>query len=314
MKESIHNDEIDLLNLIKTLWKNKKIIFIFSFFSLVIGFIIFYSLPVKYKSNAIVSHPEIGQLGNYSNAMNLIMSDFSGYNHEPTKKFFDLFLSYINAYINEQGTESTLNLIKGKDQEFYILSFVSSTPELSQSMLNDLLERFDSKTKDNIHESIENMAFNQISNIKQKIEALKNNAKEKNYFRVKALINALEISRSINLKENEVNFISGEIPNDSLFLLGEKMLSALAAKSDNLPLNLDEKYFSYQALYSSLHSLNLNKNNLKSYNLISPPSLPKLKDSPKIIPILTLSIILGIFSGIGFILTRQLINKILHRN
>ncbi|WP_272662746.1 Wzz/FepE/Etk N-terminal domain-containing protein [Providencia sp. PROV111] len=178
MKESNHSDEIDFLSLIKTLWSSKFIILIFSFFSLLIGSVIYISMPVKYISKAIVSQPEIGQIAEYYNAMNLVMNDVSGYDYDPVKKAFNLFLLYSDSYVNEHGENSPLKIVKDKD--YYIFSLVSSKPELSQSILNDLLISFDDKTKFDLYKSIGRLIFNKINSTKKEMDSLRINAIKKN--------------------------------------------------------------------------------------------------------------------------------------
>ncbi|HHR6503356.1 TPA: Wzz/FepE/Etk N-terminal domain-containing protein [Providencia alcalifaciens] len=304
MKESNHSDEIDFLSLIKTLWSSKFIILIFSFFSLLIGSIIYISMPVKYISKAIVSQPEIGQIAEYYNAMNLVMNDVSGYDYDPVKKAFNLFLLYSDSYVNEHGENSPLKIVKDKD--YYIFSLVSSKPELSQSILNDLLISFDDKTKFDLYESIGRLIFNKINSTKKEMDSLRINAIKKNEIKMKSLINALEISREIKLKENKINFVSGEIPSESLFLLGESAISALIKNDGGRPLDLGERYFYYQSLYFVLNSLTLDESNFQSYNLISPPSISDIPDKPKISLILMLSFILGIAIGSVFILIKNM--------
>lgn len=123
---------------------------------------------------------------------------------------------------------------------------------------------------------------------------------------MKSLINALEISREIKLKENKINFVSGEIPSELLFLLGESAIPALIKNDGVRPLDLGERYFYYQSLYFLLNSLTLDENNFQSYNLISPPSISDIPDKPKISLILILSFILGIAIGSVFILIKNM--------
>ncbi|HHR6139681.1 TPA: Wzz/FepE/Etk N-terminal domain-containing protein [Providencia alcalifaciens] len=302
MKESNHSDEIDFLSLIKTLWSGKFVILMFSFFSLLIGSIIYISMPVKYVSKAIVSQPEIGQIAEYYNAMNLVMNDVSGY--DPVKKAFNLFMLYSDSYVNEHGENSPLKIVKDKD--YYIFSLVSSKPELSQSILNDLLISFDDKTKFDLYESMGRLIFNKKNSTKKEMESLKINAIKKNEIKMKSLINALEISREIKFKENKINFVSGEIPSELLFLLGESAISSLIKNDGVRPLDLGERYFYYQSLYFLLNSLTLDENNFQSYNLISPPSISDIPDKPKISLILILSFILGIAIGSVFILIKNM--------
>ena len=167
-----NNDEIDLTEIIKILWKNKILIIIITFIFMLFSIIFALIVPKQYKATAsffIASeNTSTSQLSGYASFLGmssesgiegLIKSvlDSESIKQNIAKKYKERFKNDINIFLNEQknlgpNTDALVeNFIISKiglnnnfshntnKNGLFSLSFVSTEKELTVSILNDYL-------------------------------------------------------------------------------------------------------------------------------------------------------------------------------
>ncbi len=181
----------------------------------------------------------------------------------------------------------------------------------AQSELFNLYEQVNLKTKDYLYSSVESVLGARVLDLNENINILEIQAKKIKNMRMDLLRESLIISRKLNIKDNQIKIVQQFIPDEALFMLGEDVLSSLLSNSGYLYLYLDfgDKYYDYKEWHSKIIGFELDPVYFQSANVISKPSLPKFKSSPKIELILVISIFLGFILGCAYILFTDMLNS-----
>lgn len=305
MKNDNH-DEIDLLQLMNQLWRNKKTLFIITCFSFMVGCVYLLFTKPKWVSEAILSPPDMGQLANYPQAVNLSLPRMDPpIGNELVTSVFNRYLANIDAYIAQEKTTSPVSITKSKETGYYVISFSAQNAKTAQLELTDLLAELNQQTRTALYRTVSLALDNQRKAVQQRLRAQEAIAKDKHQQWILRLENALQIAKEISLNANEINQLPDIIPDEALFMMGGPALEALLKQARNWPLPLSDEYYDDQVWLTLLSDFRLDERHFQAFTLVSPPSLAASRSSPKVALVMVLSVILGGVIGGAYVLARD---------
>ncbi|QXA59578.1 Wzz/FepE/Etk N-terminal domain-containing protein [Providencia rettgeri] len=118
------------------LWAHKNTIFIITAFSMMIGCFYLALAKPQWTSVVFISSPELGQLSNYPEAVDLSLREQTWADKaDLSTKVFNLFLANIDAYIEREKPNSPVAIFKPKVGNYRVLTFSSTNAKLAQSEL-----------------------------------------------------------------------------------------------------------------------------------------------------------------------------------
>lgn len=305
-----NNDEIELVEILNSIFKRKVTIIIFVVSFSILGYGYYYLSEPKWVSEIRISEPTLGQLSNYPQAVNLSNSNnIDASNNIITSVVFDNFLMNLNALILSDKYKDFVKIDKSKEFGYYTLSLFAPSATQAQSELLDLYEQANFQTKNYLYSSVESMLEARILELNENINILEMQAKKIKNMRMDLLRESLKISRKLHVKDNQIKVVPQVIPDETLFMLGEDVLSSLLSSSSYLYLDLDNKYYDYKEWYLKIIGFELDSVYFQSANVISKPSLPKFKSNPKVGVVLVISILLGLLLGCVYVLLTDMLNS-----
>ena len=304
MKNDNH-DEIDLFQLLHQLWRNKEILFITVILFFMVGCVYLVFTKPKWVSEAILLPPDMGQLANYPEAVNLTLPrTVSPIGNELVTPVFNRYLANIDAYIAQKKTTSPVSLTKSKETGYYVISFSAPSAKTAQLELTDLLAELNQQTRTALYQTVSLALDNQRKAVQQRLRAQEAIAKDKHQQWVARLENALQIAKEIPLNANEIKQLPNIIPDEALFMMGVPALEALLKQAQNWPLPLSDEYYDDQVWLMLLSDFRLDERHFHAFALVSPPSLAVSRTSPKVALVMVLSVILGGLVGGTYVLAR----------
>lgn len=304
------NDEIELVDILSSLLKRKVTIIIFVVSFSILGYGYHYLSEPKWVSEIRISEPTLGQLSNYPQAVNLSNSNnIDASNNTITSVVFNNFLMNLNALISSDKYKDFVKIDKSKEFDYYTLSLFAPSATQAQSELIALYEQANLQTKNYLYSSVESMLGARILELNENINILEMQAKKIKNIRMDLLRDSLKISQKLHVKDNQIKVVPQVIPDETLFMLGEDVLSSLLSSSSYLYLDFDNKYYDYKEWYLKIIGFELDSVYFQSVNVISKPSLPKFKSNPKIELVLGISIFLGFVLGCAYVLFIDMLNS-----
>lgn len=305
MKNDKH-DEIDLIQIAHQLWANKRTILIITLLFLMMGCSYLAFSKPKWVSEAMISLPEVGQLANYPEAINLNLPKREPLNEkEFSSIIFNRYLANVDAYIAKEKALSPVNITKSKESSYYVVSFSAMTAKTAQLKLTDLLEALNQQTRLALYRSASQALDNRKQAVQQQLDALEKTAKIKQQQHVVLLENALQIAKDTKVNINEIKQLPDIIPDEALFMMGVPALEGLIKQEQNWPLQLSDEYYDNQVWLTRLSSFRLDDRYFQAFTLVSPASLATHRTSPKATLVMVLSVILGVLVGGSYVLARE---------
>lgn len=305
MKNDNH-DDIDLFQLVHQLWQNKKTLLIITAFFFMAGCAYLVFAKSKWVSEAIISPPDIGQLANYPEAINLnLPRTVSPNEKELTTTAFNRYLANIEAYIAQEKATSPVSLTKSKETGNYVISFSAEKAKTAQRELTDLLAELNQQTRATLYRTATQALDTRRHAVQQRLQAQEAIAKRKQQQRVVLLENALQIAKETRLNVNDIKQLPSIIPDEALFMMGVPALEALLKQERDWPLQLSDEYYDDQEWFTLLSNFRLDERYFQAFTLVSPPSLAVHRSSPKVALVMVLSVILGGIVGSAYVLARE---------
>ena len=308
-------DEIDLFDLLLTLWKGKKIIITTVCIMVVLAIGYLTVAKEKWRSTAIITPPLLGQLADYPTAVAAIDPNNG---KEISNDVFANFVSRVAAetltYLPEKPLDIKPTNAGSKDS--FTVSFSAETAEDAQKFLVAILNKVNKKTSSSFYSNAEKALEVRKRTISTELDAQMKTAEAKKAIRLNALSEALTIAEATNTMNVSVKEVTG-LSDDVLFMLGVPALKTLIINEASWPLYLSDGYYSNRETLQTLHNIKMNgreSDKFEAFSFSQQPSLPITKEAPKKSLILFLSVLIGGLIGAGIVLGKGIILNIKKNN
>lgn len=327
-----HNDEIDLFELIITLWKSKGLIIGITFLSTIIaGLIAFFVISPEYKATTIVTQPQPYQIESLNMGIAQAASEKNPITVEPirAKDVFTTFTNTLNSknlqraffrthYLptqkdgaiqdNQRGFQSfqkTLSISADKDNQQTTISFTSVEPALAYQFINEYLNLTKSAAAEEILKNRTAEVNNVIQNIKSSLQSLESEITAENRFLLIQLKSALQTAEKLNITEPQKEATE-------LYQQGSTALSAQIAFLES-QLNNFSGNKEYNALTSQLAKYNSaelpSASETTVYGVNYAAEVPEIPTKPNKKLIVIIGFLLGGMLSVMIVLLRQAIRN-----
>ena len=341
-------DEIDLLELFGTLWRQKiKIAVVMTLTTLVAGIYAFTAEEV-WTSKAKFDQPRLEEINNYytvtQQLKRILQSPTIGdISLEPQKIIEDVYTEFTKQIDSDDlreefwlGSDYYAKKIKTTEKEKVLkvlldnnlkteiadnakivhssISLRADSAPAAKKLLNEYIRKINNEVwrnkKSELNISIEQLKAD-LSAEKKHIEFL---AITENKNEIRESKKARNIAEKANIKDFNANTIQGNVnvinKTDMLFFLGTKSLDAKINNLIKLPPTLPVRYYQIEKTLSELEALpQLKTQDIKSYRFLMSPSEPMTKDKPKKALLLGLGALLGCMLGVVLVLLQQALNQ-----
>lgn len=339
--QHLHDDEIDLKELLITLWKGKWIICILLIISTVISSLYAFTAQSWWTSKAIITLPTQADVYDYNKETSKY-AQFSSNYKVSREALFNEFLKQFNFENNKYHFFDTSNNIKELKNHFNVeenniinkikfneewnkkikelddakeksnlrtISFQAISPEQSQIILNEYIQYINNIVIENIHKNFQNSIDLEYNDLALQINILETRAKEVLASKIAKTKNALQIANKAKILNPLENLgFSNTFPINigSLALEEELQILTNLNPSDAKTLIFFEPEL--QKLYIKQDYLKNNlivpKINFNTFSFVQDTSYPIKKDSPKRMLIILIGIILGGIVGCTIVLIK----------
>lgn len=327
-----NNDEIDLFELIITLWKSKGLIIGITLLSTIIaGLVAFFVISPEYKATTIVTQPEPYQIEALNMGVAQASSEKNPITIEPikAKDVFSTFTATLNSqnlqreffrshYLptqddisvqdNQRGFQNfqkKLSISSDKDNQQTTISFASVNPTLAYQFVNDYLNLAKSKAAETILKNRTAEVNNVVQNIKNSTQALESEIKSENSFYLSQLKNALQTAEKLNIIEPKKDATE-------LYQQGTTALEAQIAFTQS-QLNNFSGNKKYNILASQLATYNAimlpSASQLTMYGVNYAAEVPEIPTKPNKKLIVIIGFLLGGMLSVIIVLMRQAIRN-----
>ena len=210
------------------------------------------------------------------------------------------------------------------------VSFSAETPALAQDTLKAFITKISQESLDYNFKSFLISYNEKLTDLRFGLNQIKQNADVQRNIRLENLNRALDTAKRADIKD--YSKISGEVENNLLniirtdtsiplsesplsdnpylFILGEKYISAQISAIKQNDIIYPPKYYQIQEQITQLEALaqkfKEGKLETNAYTYLSSPDYPVVKDAPKRLIIILISIVLGLFLGTIFVLIKAL--------
>jgi chain length determinant protein (polysaccharide antigen chain regulator) len=305
-------ENIDLLDIVMQLWRSKFTVIAFVVVFILLAAAWLFIAKEKWRSDAIITMPDSGQIANYNNSMSVIYAQNK--TSAPSvvdiqNRFFNRFSALISALSEEldnQGEPEKLTIepvAKGQAMPLKI-SYIGSSAEVARNTLTAYIDKINQRVIDELNQDLVTNINATMKDLKSSLDTQELVAKEKREKRLLVLRQALAIAQQSNLKKTEVQQAES-LSEDTLFVLGSDALSATIQNEATRPLPLGENYYNTLQAYMAVKALAQKADVKFSYHYVMKPTLPVRRDSPKRGLTLILALLLGAMAGSGYVLARN---------
>jgi chain length determinant protein (polysaccharide antigen chain regulator) len=334
-------DEIDLVDLLKTLLSSKLKLLAITFSFILVSLIAVFVISPTYKSKAILSAPSVSDINQlipmpikdfdltplslFDRASMIVKSQVS------KKAFYDQYISHSKKNDSElfEDFEKQLQtnnpLDKDTNSHPLVLSYEGDNETQVPSILKGYIDFANKRTLQSVQNDFMAYKSSQIDQLESKINQLRAEEKNRLISSIVNYSNALTIAKSLNVK-NPIQSVSGLV-NDAtksgaetmplnfsripLYSLGSKYLEK---KLDELKStkNIDTNISELPGLLAELGALKTIKmypEKAKAFTFLAEPLSPAKKVKPKRSLIVTLAGILGFFFAIFYVLIESKIRN-----
>ncbi|MFU2074604.1 LPS O-antigen chain length determinant protein WzzB [Gallibacterium anatis] len=210
------------------------------------------------------------------------------------------------------------------------VSFSAETPALAQDTLKAFITKISQESLDYNFKSFLISYNEKLTDLRFGLNQIKQNADVQRNIRLENLNRALDTAKQAGIKDYSRSFAGTEtnllnvirsdtsIPlsesplsdNPYLFILGEKYITAQIDSIEQSNIIYPPKYYQIQEQITQLEALAQKFKEVKletdAYTYLSSPDYPVVKDAPKRLIIILISIVLGLFLGTIFVLIKAL--------
>lgn len=325
------DDELDVMEVAYKLWKGKWTVIGAVIISLAFAIAYISLSPKKWVSTAVVTQPDVGQVIYYSGLLNRLYPENKGIlPGGPSQNAIDKAAS---DDIQLQIFRRFIALIKGKDDSVTVnnRSFNVTTSTLDKqlpypvkiSLTADSASQAQQQLSRYIDETNKMLLEQYISDINSNIEIKLTELKESLNIQQKIamgrreqyidqLIQMRKIAVASGITQSAVN--PQQVYSDkTLFLLGEKTLTAMIDNESTKSINYDSHLYDIQTQLLMLSQLKPKTQYMKTFNYVVSPDFPLQSAGPKKSLVLILSVILGAIVGCSIVIARNVIQSFLLR-
>ncbi|MDD9339886.1 MAG: Wzz/FepE/Etk N-terminal domain-containing protein [Providencia heimbachae] len=296
-------DEIDLLDILKTLWKGKKWLIAISGIFLLIGILATFLWPAQFTTRTLISPPTLLTLGNSPEALTL-SDNPPGPLSDLSQQIFAQFIARLEGEIEQNGQRQNLELVRVKNTPNYWLISKDATPQKAVEQLTTFLTAHNEVVKSTLYQSITSRLNYRKQYYALILTSQLTVAQKKQAQRHLLWKNAAVIAEKNNILTHQLPAIADNIPEEALFMLGTRALTDLK-NQDNSPLPLSDIYYGALGTFESLTTFSLQLDPFQAYQSLSLPTLPASPSSPKTRLIIALSLLLGVICGSLVVLVKS---------
>ncbi|MFP2516790.1 LPS O-antigen chain length determinant protein WzzB [Buttiauxella agrestis] len=306
-------EPIDLIDLIMQLWKGRVTIIAFAVAAVIIAVIYLFVAKEKWTSEAIITLPDSGQIANYNNGMNVLYGTGAPTIVDIQERFFGRFNSAISALseqLDNQEEREKLTIeesVKGQPVPLKV-SYVSTSATEAQKTLTTYIQQINKRVVSELDDDLKTSIDSKVEDLNVDLATKEKIAQEKKDKRLEVLNQALIVAKQSNIKNTLVQQAE-TLSEDTLFVLGSDALSSIIKNEATRPLPLDESYFSARQNLLAINALKSKPDTTYAFRYVMKPSVPIRRDSPKKGITLVLSVLLGLITGAGVVLGRNIIKN-----
>lgn len=329
------DDEIDLFELMATLWKKKGIIVLITFLTTALAAGYAFTAKEQWTSEAIVTVPSAAAVSNLYAGYRLLSQDdkvvpISDIQNSVFKRFLDDSASYDNlaryladtAYFKEQVSGKTekekMQILDNWIKQITIqpvdkniadkvrVALPADNASQAQQLLRQYLVQSSRQAVQQSYADLEQQIKAQQASLTDAMSASRTVAEVKRQTEIADIESALLIAEKAGITKPELS--SGmELKPNNLFLLGSGPLSAMLQGIKKQPLVLSDKYYEQQTNLYSLEKYQPNSEQVSAFSYLKAASDPVTKDKPKKALILVLGVLLGGMLGVAGVLVHSFI-------
>lgn len=342
VSQPLRDDEIDLIELLKSLWSQKAVIAVCTALVFLCAAAYAFFAPAIYEAKASLLPPNLSDIAEY----NLGRDEDLGLKPFSVKDIYEIFMRSLASeslrrnflreiyipYAKEQGVEKKedqlwkefndrLKISSPNKQrpEQWEVSLQLEDPRIAAEWVNELVARASRMTEYAMQRNVAGEIYTQAQAVERQIEALRHTAKQRREDRVAALKEALRIADSIGLENPQGTMWqtfsttqnSSITDGSPLYLRGAKALRAelnvLENRSSDDPFIPELR--SLQERLEFLKGVDVSPDNVAVFTLDSPALVPDTPIKPKKVLILALGIILGGMFGVFVALVRHMLRS-----
>lgn len=333
-----NNDEIDLFELIITLWKSKALIIGITLLSTIIaGLIAFFVLTPEFKATTIITQPQPYQIEKLN--IGLTQGD-SKNNNFPIKPMnvegvFKILTNTLNSkdlqrqffrsnFLPNQNKTTIEDNQRGfaafqkmfsisginKDNNQVNITFSSDNPKFAYNLVNEYLDLANATAVQTILKNRTAEINSAIYNLESAIKSLESELKAQNSFRLSQLKNAYETAKKLNI-------LAPQEKGTELFQQGTEALTSqisfLESQLENYTGNREYNELTSQLVkYKAITQPSASEITPYSIDLIA--EIPENPEKPNKKLIIIIGFLLGGMLAVMFVLLRQSIRNYKLRN
>lgn len=236
----------------------------------------------------------------------------------------------LNKLARENITITKPDAKKDPDAIGIKISFAAEKPALAQDTLKAFIKKISQESLDYNFQSFLIGYNEKLGDLRFQFNQIKQNANIQRKVKLENLNRSLDTAKQAGIKDYSRNFggtndnllnvirTDTSIPlsesplsdNPYLFILGEKYITAQIDSIEQSNIIYPPKYYQIQEQITQLEALaqkfKEGKLETNAYTYLSSPDYPVVKDAPKRLIIILISIVLGLFLGTIFVLIKAL--------
>lgn len=309
VSRSHDSEQIDLLDLMLQLWREKWMIatFVIVFIALAVGYL--FVAKEKWTSSAIIAQPDAAQIVPYSNALNILYGTAAPSMLDIQTRAIDRFnasLSALSQALDNQAVPEKLTIepaVKGQALPLSV-TYTSTSAEAAQKQLAQYIQQVDEQTAKELALDLKDNIKEQIKTLNDSLQNQEKVAQEQKDLRIKQIAEALKNAEAAKITSPQLQQTQ-DVTQETLFLLGSEGLKSMIDNEASRPLVFPTAYYQTRRNLLDIQNLNVNPDTIHVYRYVMKPDLPVRRDSPKKAVILVLAVLLGGMIGSGVVLGRN---------
>ncbi|HDR2466573.1 TPA: LPS O-antigen chain length determinant protein WzzB [Enterobacter roggenkampii] len=309
VSRSHDSEQIDLLDLMLQLWREKWMIatFVIVFIALAVGYL--FVAKEKWTSSAIIAQPDAAQIAPYSNALNILYGTAAPSMLDIQTRAIDRFnasLSALSQALDNQAVPEKLTIepaVKGQVLPLSV-TYTSTSAEAAQKQLAQYIQQVDDQTAKELALDLKDNIKEQIKTLNDSLQNQEKVAQEQKDLRIKQIAEALKNAEAAKITSPQLQQTQ-DVTQETLFLLGSEGLKSMIDNEASRPLVFPTAYYQTKRNLLDIQNLNVNPDTIHVYRYVMKPDLPVRRDSPKKAMILVLAVLLGGMIGSGVVLGRN---------
>lgn len=308
-KGSYSPEQVDFVDLLLQLWRNKRTIAIFVVVTLLAAVVYLSVVKEKWTSTSVITMPDAGQITGYTNAMSLLngtsSADINDIQQRVIGRFNAAFSALSETLENQQEPEKLTidSAVRGQPLPLK-LTYQGDSAENAQKTLAQYIQQVDEQIADELDLDLSVNIKSRTNELVALLATQEKVAQEQKDLRLKQISAALKVAQEAQIKTPQVQQTQ-EVTQDTMFLLGGEALESMIKNESSRPLVFPDNYYQMRKNLLDIARLKTDPANMHSYRYVMKPTLPVRRDSPKRALTLILAVLLGGILGSGYVLARN---------